>query len=170
MGAKSLSNIGELVQLLVAKKQYLAGVDFLSQALPAREAIWWGCLCMRHVTVNKFSPMDRAACKAAVQWVLQPNEENRSAGKIPGDAAGHSSPAGLLAMAVALSAQHSHREKMVANAVKLASTKAVPAKIVDTQRLFVELGIGVADARFTWPDISRVTIPRWDWELEKPEN
>ena len=35
----------------------------------------------------------------------------------------------------------------------LAAVKAEPARIVDTQRLFIELGIGVAEGRFVWPDV-----------------
>jgi hypothetical protein len=38
--------------------------------------------------------------------------------------------------------------KAVATAVKMASTNADPIKIGETQRSFVELGIGVAEGRF----------------------
>jgi hypothetical protein len=33
----------------------------------------------------------------------------------------------------------------------MATTKGPPPKIKDTQRLFVELGVGVAEGRFVWP-------------------
>jgi Family of unknown function (DUF6931) len=38
----------EFVEALLADKQYGAGVNFMAHALPAREAIWWGCLCLQH--------------------------------------------------------------------------------------------------------------------------
>jgi hypothetical protein len=39
--------------------------------------------------------------------------------------------------------------------VGLAAVKGDPIKIADTQRLFVELGIGVAEGRVAWPDIKK---------------
>jgi hypothetical protein len=88
-----------LVEALLANKQYTAGIDFIAHALPAREAIWWGCLCLQHAYGNDLSAPDKAADQAAVQWVLEPTEENRAAAKAPAEAAGHASPAGALARA-----------------------------------------------------------------------
>jgi hypothetical protein len=45
--------------------------------------------------------------------------------------------------------------KAVAKAVKLVSTRADPVRTVDTYRLFLELGIGVAEDRFVWPKVRR---------------
>jgi hypothetical protein len=45
--------------------------------------------------------------------------------------------------------------------VKLASTKVDPVKSVDTQRLFLELGIGVAEGRFVWPEIDQRSGPKF---------
>ncbi len=150
----------EFVEALVAKKQYIAAIDFVAHALPAREAIWWGCLCLQHATGGNLSPLDKAACAAAVQWVIQPTEENRAAAQAPAQAAGTLSAAGQLAMAASQTDMNftapnapappgpSAAAKAVAGAVKIATTKADPVKIVETQRLFVELGIGVAEGRF----------------------
>jgi hypothetical protein len=150
----------KFLEALLANKQYIAGIDFLSHALTPRDAIWWGCLCMQHACGNDLSPADKAACKAAVRWILQPTEENRAAAKTPAETAGPASPAGHLAMA----ASHTGGNiappkappaapgpfapaKAVAGAVKLASTKADPAKIAETQRTFLELGIGIGEGR-----------------------
>jgi hypothetical protein len=151
----------EFVEALVANKQYIAGIDFIAHALPPREAIWWGCLCFQHACGDTLSQGDKAACRAAVQWVLAPGEDSRVAAMAPSQAAGLASPAGALAAAAAQTGGNIAPPgapptppgpfapaKAVAGAVKLASTKADPVKIVETHRLFVELGIGVAEGRF----------------------
>lgn len=152
---------GDFVEALIAGKQYLSGIDFLAHALPVPQAVWWGCLCLQHACGDNLSPGDKAACKAAVQWVLHPNEEHRTATLAPAQAAGAASPAAGLAMAVYQTGPHSvpgnsvpmpatpfASAKAVSGAVKLACTRVEPVKIIETQRLFVELGIGVAEGRF----------------------
>lgn len=163
----------EFVEALVANKQYVAGIDFVAHALPAREAVWWGCLCLQHACGGSLSAEERAACQAAVHWVLTPSEENRAAAKAPAEKMGPGSPAGQLAMAANQTGGNLASPKAppmppavfapakaVAGAVKLASTKCDPVRIVETQRSFVELGIGVAEGRFVWPEIGN-QAPAW---------
>jgi hypothetical protein len=113
---------------------------------------------LQHALGDNWSEADKAACRAAVQWVFQPTEENRGVAQAPAGAAGPLSPAGFLAGGVyqtggnlappnapPVAPPPFAPAKAVANAVKLASTKADPAKIEDTQRLFVELGIRMAE-------------------------
>jgi len=153
----------DFVQALVAHKQYDAAVDFLAHALPAREAVWWGCLCLQHACGNSLSAPDKAAATAAVQWVLRPTEQNRAAAKAPGEAAKPPSPAGALAQAANWtggSLGPPNAAPMppglfmpalaVATAVKFAAIKVEPVRIPDTQRLFVELGMAVAEGRYLW--------------------
>ena len=143
---------GEFVHALVQNKQYIAGIDFLAYALPPREAIWWGCLCLQHASGGNLSMEDKAACKAAVQWIMSPTEENRAAAEAPAKAAGLGSQAGQLAMAANQTGENiappNASAKAVATAVKMASTNGDSTKIGETQRSFVELGIGVAEGRF----------------------
>ncbi len=151
----------QFLDALMTNKQYVSGIDFLAHALRPREAVWWGCLCFQHACGNSMSPPDRTAAAATVQWVLQPSDGARTAAKAPAEAAGPASVAGALAMAVyqtgpALAVQGRPPStpppyasaKSVANAVKIACTKIDPAKMIDTQKSFVELGIGVAEGRF----------------------
>ena len=81
----------EFVEALVSSRQYLAGIEFMAHALPAREAIWWGCLCLQYACGNELSASEKAACKAAVRWVLQPIERNRAVAKALAEAAGPAS-------------------------------------------------------------------------------
>jgi hypothetical protein len=172
----------EFLDSLLAGKRHAAAIDFLAHALPPREAIWWGCLCLQHAVGSNLPPVEATAAKAAAKWVLDPSEENRKAAQAPGEAARVGTPAGCLAMAVAWTSgslappiPQPHAKappippvppgpylpaKAVAGAVMLAAVKAEPARIVDTQRLFVELGIGVAEARFVWPEVQPQAQPQ----------
>jgi hypothetical protein len=158
----------EFVYALAANRQYLAGIDFMAHGLPPREAIWWGCLCLQHASGDQLSELDKAACRAAVKWVLEPAEENRLAAKVPAEKAGQASPAGALAAASHQTEDPSTLPvpgrklsfapaRSVIGAIKLASTKADPSRIVDMHRLFLELGVGVAEGRFRWPEIDQKT-------------
>jgi len=150
----------EFVTALIDNKKHIDAIDFMAHALPVREALWWGCLCMQHALEGKFSEKERVAATAAVQWVMQPSEENRAAAKGPADLAGPGSPAGALAMAAAQTGGSSAPPnapptppspfapaKSIAMAVKIASTKAEPVKISPTQRSYVELAMQVAEGR-----------------------
>lgn len=151
----------EFLEALLADKQYAAGIDFMAHALPAREAVWWGCLCLQHACGSSLSTKDKAAAKAALQWVLQPNEENRAAAKAPAEAAGPASPAGALARAAHWTGGSLGPPNgppvppgpfmpamAIATAVKFAAIKVEPGKIAETRRLFVELGMGLAENRY----------------------
>jgi hypothetical protein len=148
--AKALLTTGmgpmEFLEALAANKLYADGIDFLAHALPAREGIWWGCLCLQHACGDALTPVERAACIAAVRWIMQPTEENRSAAKAPASAAGMSSPAGALATAASggLAPGPFAPAKAVSIAVKLAALKSPPAGIVQTQRSYLKLGVRVA--------------------------
>ena len=110
---------------------------------------------MQHACGTNLTAPDRAALLAAASWVVWPTEANRAAAQAPAEAAGRASPAGALALAAnvggVVGPVPMTPAKAVANAVKVTATKGDPARIADTQRLFVELGIGVAEGRFCWP-------------------
>ncbi len=151
----------QFIQALVDKKQYLAAIDFIAHALSARDAIWWGCLCLQHLSGGKLEGWDKAACRAAVRWVYQPNEANRAAARQPADALGPGCPAGGLAAAVyqtgpslpppdgpPIQPGPFAPARAVAIAVKVASTKGEPEKILITQASFIDLGIAIAEGQF----------------------
>lgn len=130
------------VDVLLAKNQNVAAIDFMAHALPPREGVWWGCLCMQHACGEKLTPVERAAATVAVQWVFRPGAETQAAAKSPAEAAGPSTPAGALATAVSVGGPPAL--KVVANAVKLASLKTEPVQIANLQKAFVELGLEIA--------------------------
>jgi hypothetical protein len=150
----------EFVTALLGSQRHVDAIRFMAHALPAREAIWWGCLCLQHALGANLTPPDRAAATAAVLWVLQPTEENRAAAGSPAQAAPPPSIAGALAAA----AFHSGGNiappglppqppapfaaaKSVALAVTLASIHTEPINIAKTQRSYAELALQVAQGR-----------------------
>lgn len=165
-GAKQVLREGmgpcEFAIALVENKMGVDAIEFMAHALPAREGIWWGCLCMQHALGESLSPPDRAAATAAVQWVTQPTEENRAAAGAPAQAAPPPSIAGALATAAfhtggniappgfpfSKAPEPFAPAKSIALAVKLASTKTEAMKIPKIQRSYVELAMQVAEGRF----------------------
>jgi hypothetical protein len=50
-----------------------------AHALPPREAVWWACMCARHVRANTDrAPPDRLALDAAEAWVRLPDQRGRA--------------------------------------------------------------------------------------------
>lgn len=62
---------------LIAGGHQRDAVLFLAQALPAREAVWWGCVCARASLTGDAPPPVAAAQDAAQDWVYQPTDANR---------------------------------------------------------------------------------------------
>jgi len=151
----------QFVTALLENKRCIDAIHFMAHALPAREAIWWGCLCIQHAFGNDLTPADRAAATAAVRWVMQPTEDHRIAAKAPADEAPPPSAAGALAFATfhtggnvaptglpPMSPEPFASARAVALAVTLASVKADPPKIVKMQKAYVELATQVAEGSF----------------------
>jgi len=154
----------EFVDTLVDKEHYLAAIDFIAHGLPAREAIWWGCLSLQRTCGDKLEPWERRGLRLTVQWVLQPNEFNRTATKQPAEVLGPASAAGNLAAAASqtggsvgppqgppIPPSPFAPARAVAIAIKLASTKCPPPEIQPTQRSLIDLGMGIAEGRFALP-------------------
>ena len=148
------------VAALVENKRNVDAIDFMSYALPVREGLWWGCLCMQQALGDDLSPPDRLAATAAVEWLMRPTEENRAAAKAPAMAAEPVSPAGTLAMAASLTGGSIYPPELpfkppppfapqqaIARAVKLCSIKNPPPIIDKMQKLYVDLAIQVAEGR-----------------------
>ena len=93
----------EFLDALIAHERFADAIHFLAHAIPKREAVWWGCLCIKLAGGEDLSPKELAALTAAVRWALRPEEEYRAAAKEPAEAAGLGVPAGNLALAVQFS-------------------------------------------------------------------
>jgi hypothetical protein len=133
-------------------------IRFLAAALPKREAVWWGVLCVKDA-IPKPNPEAAKALAAAEAWVKEQSEANRRAAENAANAAGYGTPAGCIAAGAfwsggSLSAPHlppvPPKDELtgtaVAGAILLASIVAAagpePAKAK-----FLSLGADVASGR-----------------------
>jgi hypothetical protein len=71
-------------------------IRFLAVALPKREAVWWGLVCVREVLKAPPEPQAKALA-AAERWVRDPSEPNRRAAGTAAEAADYGNPPGSLA-------------------------------------------------------------------------
>jgi hypothetical protein len=104
--AKSLvtaeSSTKPFLGLLVEKEMFRDALRLVAFLLPKREAIGWGCLCVRHVFAAQKDQLLPPALAAAERWVYGPSEENRWAAREAADQEQPRTASGLLAMAVFL--------------------------------------------------------------------
>jgi hypothetical protein len=79
----------DFLRAAMAARAFDDGIAFSAYLLPRREAVWWGCQCVRGLGVI-VTERDRHALAAAETWVRTPEEEFRRAAL---DLAQDSSPA-----------------------------------------------------------------------------
>jgi hypothetical protein len=61
--------------MLLARAHRFDAIVFMACLLPRREAVWWGCQCVRALHENN----EDDALLAAEAWVREPEEEHRRA-------------------------------------------------------------------------------------------
>jgi hypothetical protein len=141
----------QFLNLLVEKELFGDAIRLVAYLLPKREAIGWGCLCLRHTLASqKGKPLPNVQV-AAERWVSAPNEENRWAAKETADKEDPRTPSGLLAMAVffagyslappniqAVPPPDHVTSEMVAGAVFLAGVINEPEKANEKYRVFMQ--------------------------------
>jgi len=158
----------QFVEMLFQGGLYVDAFDFLAHALPKRDAIWWACVSVRHALGPALPPKDFAALKAAVEWVLEPDEPKRRAAQAAAAAGGFATPAACAALAVFGSGgslvppnlsevppEPSMTAQAVSRAITLASVQVESRTIPDVQRELVELGIAIAEGKITWPAVTK---------------
>jgi hypothetical protein len=154
----------QFVEMLFQAGLYVDAFDFLAHALPKRDAIWWACLGVRHALGSTLPPEQFAALKAAVEWVLEPDEPKRRAAQAAAQTAGYATPAACAAVAVFGSGgslgpgnfpdvppEPTMTAQAVSRGIILASVRVDSRTITEVQRELVELGIAIAEGRITWP-------------------
>ena len=108
--AKPLSLSDKAVQLLtpsITPRQFFDvllnaplpddAIRFLAAALPKREAVGWGVLCIKSVLPKPSEPAAAKALALAEIWVKDPSEANRQAAGAAAEAAGYGTAMGCLA-------------------------------------------------------------------------
>jgi hypothetical protein len=136
-------------------------IRFLAAALPKREAVWWGVLCVTDA-IPKPAAEGAKAVAAAEAWVREPSEANRRTAEGAATVAGYGTPAGSLAAGAFWSGGSITPANLppvppkdeltgvaVSGAVLLASIVAAPAPEPAKAR-FLALGADVASGRRKW--------------------
>lgn len=153
---------GPYLALLVQERLFADAIRFMGSALLNREAVWWSCLCVRHVAGESPTPENRDALGAAVRWVLDPSEANRQAALMAALAAGSRSPAGCVARAayfgvgspptgpVAAPANPILTARLASAAVLLAAAQGKPGEVAANYRQYIAWGLDVSYGANRW--------------------
>jgi len=125
--------------------------------LPAREAVWWACVCARKMESIAGDEHEMAALQAAETWVYKPNEENRlqafervkqcdagSAGSLAASAATFNDSKLPLADGSEAEMDESVFTNMVAGAVMLSAGDAPADQIYPQMETFLESAADIA--------------------------
>ena len=67
----------EYIEALYSAGKLADAIMVLVRALPAREAVWWGCVCAGEMELVTKNEGEVLALKAAEKWAYKPTDENR---------------------------------------------------------------------------------------------
>lgn len=90
---------GRLLDRLVERGLLIEATRLLAYALPPREAVWWGAMCVGHAAPAALGDAERAALAAAEAWVRQPDDRTRRDAAWAAAAAGYQLPGAWPALA-----------------------------------------------------------------------
>ncbi len=88
----------ELIESLVVEEKFLDALRIRAYLLPKRDAVWWGCLCVRDELDEPLEPEQELAVAAAESWVTDPTEELRREAESKSNDVGSKGAGGLLAL------------------------------------------------------------------------
>ena len=148
----------DYLQQLMKKALHTDAINFLANALPKREAVWWACLCARQTLNNEAPANDIKAIELAEAWVYKPVQAVCEPTYSAAIATEFKTAAGWAALAAFWSGENisPSKEAIVPPSVDLTG-KAVngavtlsavltndPKKITENYQLFLEKGIEIA--------------------------
>jgi len=146
----------QFLEVLVGKELFLDSIRLLAFTLPGREAVGWGCLCVRHSLGTENASQISKTQVAAERWVSSPEERNRQAAKAAVPEDGPESPSDLLALAAFYSGgsvvapdldpvppPDQLTPQFVAGAVMIAAVKTQPEQAAEKYRVFLQKGMAL---------------------------
>jgi hypothetical protein len=86
-----------LLDRLIRSGLLAEAARLLAYSLPAREAVWWACMCVAH-TAPELPTAERKALDAAEAWVRRPDETTRRQAAWAAAAAGYAAPGAWAAL------------------------------------------------------------------------
>jgi hypothetical protein len=151
-------NPADYLQQLTENALYNDAINFLANALPRREAVWWACLCARQTLDNEAPVNDIKAIELAEAWVYKPVQAVCDLTYAAATATEFKTAAGWAAIAAFWSGENISPSKeaivppptgLTGKAVNGAVTLSAvheddPKKITENYQLFLEKGIEIA--------------------------
>ncbi len=147
----------EALEELIAAGFLIEATRLLAQALPKREAVWWACMCARHVPQPDPPEADIKALEAAEHWVRRQTDELRREAMAHAQESGFGTPECWAAVAAFWSGDSMAPPgqpavppaphlagRAVAGAVALASVRTQPERATPRLRNFLASGREIA--------------------------
>jgi hypothetical protein len=170
-------DLGAVVERLTGQMLHDDAIRYLAHALPKRNAVWWGCLCVWFAGQGK-PATDVDAVRAAVRWVLDPSEARRRAAEPTDLMKAVRTAAGALAVAAFWSGGSMSLPDLpvvepratltadcVTQAVLLAALSQGTFEYHALCRQFLALGLEVAEGKNLWQRESAPEEPVQEVEL-----
>lgn len=147
----------DFIHALAEAGKWPDAVKVMTRALPARESVWWACVCARQSAALADSELDQAAVKLAEDWVYEPDDKHREQafefikqndssgiGSLCALAAAFSSGTAPLGEGQYLDLDPSVFPQMVDGAVMVAATEKKGKEINERIRTFIKSGEDIA--------------------------
>ncbi|MDH3325970.1 MAG: hypothetical protein OEM38_04550 [Gammaproteobacteria bacterium] len=154
---KSEQSLSDFIQSLLQNHALKDAIGVIAQALPAREAVYWASLCVKDILGDKPNLDDANALRAADQWMVKPNEDDRYLNLHMAEKLEYATAASWVANAVFWSggsitpkgeakveAPDGVFGKAVTGAILLASAHEDPKQTQNLYQRFIKRGINIA--------------------------
>jgi hypothetical protein len=144
-----------LLKRLVERNLLQEANRLFAYALPAREAVWWACMCVEHTVCPSMAVPERHALDAAQDWVRKPTVEAQRHAGILARRAGYQYPSAWAAVAASwvrkteptqqtTTEATSRVGQALENAVLLASLRGDPSRQPHRLLRFIDSGSDIA--------------------------
>ena len=150
-------SVADYIANLAGAGLYSAAIAVLAHALPKREAVWWGCVALRHAEAPQPGSPSDAALAAAEAWVYTPDEQHRRPTQAAAAGVGLDTPAGWAAMAAFFSGgsvappdsavvppRDDLTGRAVAGAITLAASHPNAGRSTDLFEIFIGMAFEIA--------------------------
>ena len=167
-----------LLEMLQQQGLLADALRFLAHALPAREAVWWGCMCATATLPVPATPQERHALIAAEAWVRQPQAAGLAAAAIAAAQLCQSAPGAWPGLAIQWGAMRAAAGgRAIEGGVLRAARRGIAASAVQapgadqkTQAAIMTrfLASGVAIASGQSGRIASLSIPEQQYPATEP--
>jgi hypothetical protein len=126
-----------------------AAIRLAAHALPGREAVWWGAMCVEAVAPpDTLPPPEQAALRAVQAWVWRPQDEQLALVAIQAAQACQGTAAGSLGLAIGLNRRMGGNRGFAAGVegaiVRLTPKAAAAERLAAWRRAFIGSALDIA--------------------------